>query len=97
MNRRRVVAWILVLLYHRGASPLELPDTLSREPRRRLAPFAWLAPLRALASSVLTPGLAVAAVNHDGCTPVGHVAIRARSRTIASRAPVAQLDRAPAF
>ena len=48
MNRRRVVAWILVLLYHRGASPLELPDTLSREPRRRLAPFAWLAPLRSL-------------------------------------------------
>jgi hypothetical protein len=95
MNRRRVVAWILVLLYHRGASPLELPDTLSREPRRRLAPFAWLAPLRALASSVLTSCLA--AVNHDGCTPVGHVAIRARSRTIASRAPVAQLDRAPAF
>src|SRR3954467_16003527 len=31
----------------RLASPLELPCTLSRSPRRRLAPFAWLA--RALA------------------------------------------------
>ena len=65
MNRRRVVAWILVLLYHRGASPLELPDTLSREPLRRLAPFAWLAPLRSLASSFVTPGLAVDSVNQD--------------------------------
>src|SRR5262249_50861576 len=27
----------------RGASPLGLPDTLSRSPRRRLAPFPWLA------------------------------------------------------
>src|SRR5262249_56234649 len=27
----------------RGASPLGLPDTLSRSPLRRLAPFAWLA------------------------------------------------------
>src|SRR6188472_3335254 len=27
----------------RGASPLGLPYTLSREPLRRLAPFAWLA------------------------------------------------------
>jgi len=35
----------------RGASPLGLPDTLSREPLRRLAPFAWLASLRSLASS----------------------------------------------
>src|SRR4051812_35941379 len=25
----------------RGASPLGLPNTLSREPLRRLAPFAW--------------------------------------------------------
>ena len=31
----------------RGASPLGLPDTLSHAPRRRRAPFAWLA--RALA------------------------------------------------
>ena len=35
----------------RGASPLGLPCTLSREPLRRLAPFAWLASLRLLASS----------------------------------------------
>src|SRR5262245_65882907 len=27
----------------RGASPLGLPETLSRGPLRRLAPFAWLA------------------------------------------------------
>src|SRR5262249_34306545 len=27
----------------RGASPLGFPDTLSRSPLRRLAPFAWLA------------------------------------------------------
>src|SRR5262245_48114501 len=34
----------------RGASPLGLPYTLSREPLRRLAPVAWLASLRSLAS-----------------------------------------------
>src|SRR5262245_6676374 len=34
----------------RGASPLGLPFTLSREPLRRLAPFAWLTSLRSLAS-----------------------------------------------
>src|SRR3954470_12569729 len=38
------------ITYFRGASPLGLPYTLSREPLRRLAPFAWLASLRALAS-----------------------------------------------
>src|SRR5205823_569199 len=32
-----------------GASPLGLPYTLTREPLRRLAPFAWLASLRSLA------------------------------------------------
>jgi hypothetical protein len=35
----------------RGASPLRTPHTLSREPRRRLAPFAWLASPRSLAST----------------------------------------------
>src|SRR5687768_12115340 len=35
---------------YRGASPLELPYTLSRSPLRRLAPFAWLASLCSLAS-----------------------------------------------
>jgi hypothetical protein len=35
---------------NRGASPLGLPDTLARSPLRRLAPFAWLASLRSLAS-----------------------------------------------
>src|SRR5436190_11871631 len=43
------------LLLHcllRGASPLGLPHTLSREPLRRLAPVAWLASLRSLASIV---------------------------------------------
>src|SRR3954465_1765232 len=54
--------------FTRGASPLELPRTLSREPLRRLAPFAWLAPLARLC-----------AVQSLLC------------------APVAQLDRAPAF
>ena len=34
---------------NRGASPLGLPNTLSREPLRRLAPFAWLASLRSFA------------------------------------------------
>src|SRR3954470_24862337 len=38
------------ITYFRGASPLGLPYTLSREPLRRLAPFAWLASLRSLAS-----------------------------------------------
>src|SRR5260221_12568906 len=33
----------------RGASPLGLPDTLSRAPLRRRAPFAWLARCRSLA------------------------------------------------
>src|SRR6185436_8084265 len=37
---------------NRGASPLELPHTLSREPPCRLAPFAWLASLRSLASGL---------------------------------------------
>src|SRR3954453_785388 len=39
------------ITYFRGASPLGLPYTLSREPLRRLAPFAWLASVRSLASS----------------------------------------------
>ncbi len=43
-----------------GLSPLGLPHTLSREPLRRLAPFAWLASLRSLPSSFATPFLAVA-------------------------------------
>src|SRR5260221_5203846 len=34
---------------NRGASPLGLPDTLSRAPLRRRAPFAWLARCRSLA------------------------------------------------
>src|SRR5690349_20731845 len=34
----------------RGAAPLGLPRTLSREPLRRLAPFPWLASLRSLAT-----------------------------------------------
>src|SRR5947207_1071666 len=36
--------------YCRRPSPLGLPSTLAREPLRRLAPFAWLASLRSLAS-----------------------------------------------
>src|SRR5215510_10745351 len=36
----------------RGASPLGLPYTRSRAPLRRRAPFAWLASLRSLASSL---------------------------------------------
>src|SRR5918996_1571240 len=39
------------IILNRGASPLDLPYTLSRSPLRRLAPFAWLASLRSLASS----------------------------------------------
>src|SRR5262245_12684525 len=42
----------------RGAAPLGLPHTRSREPVRRLAPFAWLASLRSLASFLATPCLA---------------------------------------
>src|SRR3954454_16119164 len=42
--------------YPRGASPLGLPYTLSREPLRRLAPFAWLArSARELLTSVGRP------------------------------------------
>ena len=41
--------------FNRGASPLELPYTLSRSPLRRLAPFAWLASLRSLASFSAAP------------------------------------------
>src|SRR5262249_46382072 len=39
----------------RGASPLGLPHTLSRSPLRRLAPFAWLASQRSLASFSVVP------------------------------------------
>src|SRR5437879_5430926 len=42
----------------RGASPLGLPDTLSRAPLRRRAPFAWLARCarsRPAAASTSTP------------------------------------------
>src|SRR5207245_2948823 len=38
-------------IFIRGASPLELPYTRSRSPLRRLAPIAWLASLRSLASA----------------------------------------------
>ena len=38
-----VATGALALDYFRGASPLGLPDTLSRAPLRRRAPFAWLA------------------------------------------------------
>ena len=38
-----------VLAPIRGASPLGLPDSLTRSPLRRLAPFVWLASLRSLA------------------------------------------------
>ena len=41
--------------FNRGASPLELPYTRSRSPLRRLAPFAWLASLRSLASFSAAP------------------------------------------
>jgi hypothetical protein len=37
----------------RGASPLGLPDTLSRAPLRRRAPFAWLTRCRSLALPVI--------------------------------------------
>src|SRR6187200_1507550 len=56
-----------IRIIYRGASPLELPYTLSREPLRRLAPFAWLASLRSLASSVATPCLAVAIAYFNNC------------------------------
>src|SRR5882672_637146 len=58
--REQNVSNMSLLFNYRGASPLGLPDTLSREPLRRLAPFAWLASLRSLASSVAAPCLAVA-------------------------------------
>ena len=45
----------------RGASPLGLPSTLSREPLRRLAPFAWLA---SLALVFLYPNAVTAAEWH---------------------------------
>ena len=40
--REQNVSNMSLLLITRGASPLGLPYTLSREPLRRLAPFAWL-------------------------------------------------------
>ena len=43
------------LCLSRGASPLGLPDTLSRAPLRRRAPFAWLTRCRSSAAS--RPGL----------------------------------------
>ena len=49
---------------HRGASPLGLPDTLSRAPLRRRAPFAWLASLRSLAPCGPAAGLVRSASNH---------------------------------
>ena len=45
--RARIVRKVNDVHFNRGASPLELPHTLSRAPLRRRAPFAWLA--RALA------------------------------------------------
>ena len=45
-------------IFNRGASPLGLPDTLSRAPRRRRAPFAWLA--RALARGAGQLGFEIA-------------------------------------
>src|SRR5262245_64084343 len=47
----------------RGASPLGLPCRVSREPLRRLAPFAWLASLRSLASFFGSSCLAIALVD----------------------------------
>src|SRR5688500_2271384 len=41
--RKALRLGIVFLLLTRGASPLGLPDTLSRAPQRRRAPFAWLA------------------------------------------------------
>src|SRR4029079_2113942 len=48
----------LLATLRRGASPLGLPSTRSRAPRRRLAPIAWLAARCSLASEItcdLTP------------------------------------------
>src|SRR4029077_8484421 len=45
---RTAVAALFSLV--RGASPLGLPDSLTRSPLRRLAPFVWLASLRSLAA-----------------------------------------------
>src|SRR5580765_2421295 len=57
----------------REALPLGLPHTLSREPLRRLAPFAWLASLRSLASSVAPRCLAVAAQRRRRTDPAPRI------------------------
>src|SRR6185436_12333963 len=51
------------ILTPRGFTP-RTPNPLSREPLRRLAPFAWLASLRSLAASFAAATLMRQAVNH---------------------------------
>jgi hypothetical protein len=59
----------MTCFYPEGLAPLGLPRTLSREPLRRLAPFAWLASLRSLASLFARlPGRSTAAFQRDAST-----------------------------
>src|SRR4051794_11741267 len=62
--------------FTRGASPLELPHTLSREPLRRLAPFAWLAPLAH-----------VCAVQSLRCAPVAQLIEHRPASSLEGRRP----------
>ena len=80
----------------RGASPLGLPHTLSREPLRRLAPFAWLASLRSLASFFAPPCLAVAPVDLTVRRRVVRHAARTRFETSSSKSdPCPRADPGP--
>src|SRR6185295_10437335 len=75
--------------FTRGASPLGLPDTLSRAPLRRRAPFAWLARALArdelvyeIASGPIAAGFALATIITlaacGGAAPSAGVAAAAR-------------------
>jgi len=80
----------------RGASPLGLPDTLSRAPLRRRAPFAWLARCRSLATAAAVTTTPVASAVRR---KIGLVLLAAASvHATGTRAPLAdaaeKLDRA---
>ena len=71
------------VFFSRRASPLGLPDSLTRSPLRRLAPFAWLPSLRSLASPICGMRCSVF------LAAAGSLAL---SQTVAERSPAAAVD-----
>src|SRR5262249_46173019 len=75
----------------RGASPLGLPDTRSRAPLRRRAPFAWLTRCRSLAAPRRTTRSARPVDERDRCAgwPWLYTRDAAREHTGPDRPPAA--------